>query len=232
MFDKLCTKSWVMAGVVAVAATLLVGNVYAARSRTVSKAVSVQKGNKTVTKTVTKTKGRGAAQANAAVATASASAGGVATASASSGSRASASVVGTQKSFAAVSHNGFAVGNFHNHNFHNRAFAVNHGYHNNFAFANHGYGYGYNQVQVVQPVTFAIATPLTVATAELPVEIVNAPAVPVTETKVTTVQTTPAYGTTAPATYSYATQKVIGVQKVTTVAVPLQIVGVKTVTGY
>ena len=105
-----------------------------------------------------------------------------------------------------VSHAGFAVFNHH---------------HNRFAFANHGYGY-HNNVSVYQPVTFAVASPLTIAT--VPVDIINAPATAVAADPCQTATVT----TGVTNTYGYAAkQAIVGATVIKTVNVPLNVVGVK-----
>ena len=99
-----------------------------------------------------------------------------------------------------------------------------------FATVGHGYGYGYNAT-VYQPVTFAVASPLAVSTYNVPVQVVNTPAVATCPTTtvapaVSACQT----ATVAPAVGygygGYATQRVINVQRVHTVNVPLGVRGV------
>ena len=179
--------------------------IYAARQVVKTKTVTKARGNKAVTKTKTVVKGKatGNAQVNVNV---------------------NAGVGHANSAFVGVSHNGFAAFN-HNFHHHNNAVAF-HGYHNNFAFGV-GHGYGYNAFNLIQPVTFTVATPLTVKS-YVPVEVINAPAVPVTETKtVTTVDPGCAVNAVALPTVTYAPQKIVQTQVISKVAIPVQTIAVR-----
>lgn len=106
--------------------------------------------------------------------------------------------------FVANTHAGFAVAT----------------HHNNVAFVSHAHAYNHVNFAVVQPVTFAVATPLTVAT--VPVDVVNAPAVVTTQTTYATPATTVGCGVVAAQAY-VGTQQVVKTQVLKTVNVPVAV---------